>query len=194
MSNSLKVKDLIAVGIYSALYMILSTVVATPFAFTVVTYLLYPMVFALISGILTMFFMTKCQKKWGTLIFGTLPFILMWLLGNNISVPIHAAICSLIAELFRRLYGYDQVKGMKPAHIALSMSTVGSFWQVFLFREEYYEITSASMGTAFADDYMKLPLWIMAALYLSVIIVGYFGARIGITILNKHFKKAGVVV
>lgn len=57
--EKITIKDLVMTGIFAALYFVLSWIIGIPLGFMVLTYLAYPFFYALIGGIVTMFFMAK---------------------------------------------------------------------------------------------------------------------------------------
>ncbi|MDI9519297.1 MAG: MptD family putative ECF transporter S component [Bacillota bacterium] len=190
--EKITIKDLIMTGIFSALYFILSWIVGMPLGFMVVTYLAYPFFYALIGGVVTMFFMTKCPKPWLTFIFTLLPGLLMFLMGYPIIALINYIICSFLAELVRRKEGFKSKKGMKLSHIFISLTSLSGFLLIYTAKDIYYEATVKSMGEAYATQLTSLPIWVLIALYISVIIGAILGGKLGEKILNKHFKALGI--
>jgi len=190
--NNLKLKDLVTLGVFSAIYFVGMFVVGMPLGFSVVAFLFYPLACAIISGVITMFFMAKVQKPWALFIFGLIPGLIMTLMGHTPVVAIHSAIIALIAEFVRRSFGFKSIKGNIITHSVLSMWLVGSFLQIFLMQDVYYKLTEKMAGAEYASELIALPLWIVPVLYISAFIGGLIGGKFGAKVLNKHFKKAGL--
>lgn len=190
--KKITIKDLVMTGVFSALYLVLSFVVGTPLGALIVTYLAYPFCWALVSGIVTMFFMAKCPKRGLTFLFTLLPGLAMVLMGMPVSTVVYYVICALLAELARRNGDLLSIKGMRLAHIFISLTAMNGFLLIFLAKDAYYQITVKSMGEAYAKALTGLPLWSLFALFLSVIPGAVLGGRLGEKVLKKHFKKVGV--
>jgi energy-coupling factor transport system substrate-specific component len=193
MENSkLKLKDLVTIGVFAALYFVVIFIVGM-MGMTVVGFMIYPFAASVVTGIMTMFFMAKVQKKWGVFLFTILPGILMTLMGHTVVVLIHSAVVALAAELIRRSKGYNSIKGNILTHAVLSFWTIGSLWQIFLMYDAYYNMTEKMMGVEFANQLVSIPIWIMPVLYVSVFVGGIIGGFLGKKVLRKHFEKAGLV-
>lgn len=190
-SNKITVKDLVMTGVFSALYFILSWIVGMPLGMLVVTYLAYPFCYAVIGGIVTMFFMAKCHRKWLTFIFTILPGIVLLIMGMPPITIVNYLICSILAEVARWKQGVKSVKGMKLSHIFISLASMNTFLLIFLAKDFYYRMTVDVMGETYANTFINLPLWSLFALYVSVIIGAIIGGQMGANVLNKHLKKGG---
>lgn len=191
-SNKITLKDLIMTGVFSSLYFILSWIVGMPLGALVITYLAYPFCYAIVGGIVTMFFMAKCPKKWLTFIFTMLPSIILLIMVMPPITIINYLICSLLAELVRWKVGFKSIKGMKLSHICISLASMNTFLLIFLAKDIYYKMTVGVMGETYANAITSLPLWSLFILYASVIIGAIIGGQIGAKVLSKHFKKFGI--
>lgn len=192
-NDRLDLKGLINIGVFAVIYFMMMWVVGMPLGVLVVTYTFYPAAFAFVTGIITMFFMAKVQQKWAVFIFAFLPWGLMNLMGHTYVVSVHGLIVALAAEFVHRKYGFKSLKGNIITHTIMSLGTVGAFWQIYLVRDFYYNMTVSMIGEEYAAQLVSLPLWVMLAMYISVIILGYFGGKVGAKMLKKHFKRAGIV-
>ncbi|MGX7109455.1 MptD family putative ECF transporter S component [Facklamia miroungae] len=190
--NKITIKDLVMTGVFAALYFILSWIVGMPLGTLVVTYLAYPFCYALVGGIVTMFFMAKCPKRWLTLIFTILPGIIFLMMGMPPITIVNYLICAILAELARWKSGFKAIKGMKLSHMFISFASMNTFLLIFTAKDLYYQMAVGTMGKAYANAIINLPLWSLFALYASVIIGAIFGGQLGEKVLNKHFKRVGI--
>lgn len=193
MENKLNLKDLINIGVFAVIYFMAMWIIGMPLGFLVVTYVFFPAAFAFFSGIITMFFMAKVQKKWAVLIFTFLPWGIMNLMGHTYIMSLYGILVGLVAELVHNHYGFKSLKGNIITHTIISTSVLGGFWEIFLARDFYYAMSLQIMGEKYTNQLISLPMWSMLVLYLSVIIMGYFGGKLGAKMLKKHFSKAGVI-
>lgn len=191
--NKLALKDLINIGIFSVIYFVGLFVVGTPLGFLVVTYLLFPFAVSVVLGIASMFLLAKVQKPLGLFIYAAFPGCLMTLMGHTPVVAIHTLIVAAIAEIVRKVLGYNTVKGSIAGYSIMSLWLCGAFWQIFILKDQYFALTEKMMGTAYATELTALPLWIMPVLYGTAFAGGLLGGLLGKKVLKKHFEKAGLV-
>ena len=193
-SNRLVLKDFISIAVFKVIYIVATFIIGMPLAFLVlVTYLMYPFVTAIFTGVIGMFFLAKVQKPFALFIFIVLSGAIMTIMGHTIIVFLHSLIVGIFAEVTRKALGYKTLKGNIACYSVLSLDLVGSFWEIFLMKEQYYNMMSQSVGKVRADQAMALPMWIMAILYASCIVGAIMGGFLGAKILKKHFVKAGIV-
>ena len=121
MNNKLALKDLINIGIFSVIYLVGLFVIGMPLGFLVITYLAFPFTVSLILGIAVMFLLAKVQKPFGLFIFAAIPGCLMTLMGHTPVVAIHSLIVAAIAEIVRKVLGYNTAKGSIAGYSIMSL-------------------------------------------------------------------------
>ncbi|UTC64090.1 MptD family putative ECF transporter S component [Treponema sp. OMZ 788] len=193
MNNRLALKDLINIGIFSVIYFVGLFVIGMPLGFLVITYLAFPFTVSLILGIAVMFLLAKVQKSLGLFIFAAIPGCLMTLMGHTPVVAIHSLIVAVLAEIVRKVLGYNTAKGSIVGYSIMSLWLCGAFWQIFLLKDQYFALTEKMMGTDYARELTSLPWWIMPMLYVTAFLGGILGGLLGKKVLKKHFEKAGLV-
>ncbi|UTC63078.1 MptD family putative ECF transporter S component [Treponema sp. OMZ 787] len=193
MNNRLALKDLINIGIFSVIYFVGLFVIGMPLGFLVITYLAFPFTVSLILGIAVMFLLAKVQKSLGLFIFAAIPGCLMTLMGHTPVVAIHSLIVAVLAEIVRKVLGYNTAKGSIVGYSIMSLWLCGAFWQIFLLKDQYFALTEKMMGTDYARELTSLPWWIMPMLYVTAFLGGILGGLLGKKVLKKHFEKAGLL-
>ena len=193
MDNKLALKDFINIGIFSVIYFVGLFVIGTPLGFLVVTYLAFPFVVSLVLGIAVMFLLAKVQKPVGLFIFAAIPGCLMTVMGHTPVVAIHSLFVAALAEIVRKVFGYNTAKGSIAGYSVMSLWLCGAFWQIFLLKDQYFALTEKMMGTDYARELTSLPWWIMPMLYITAFLGGILGGLLGKKLLKKHFEKAGLV-
>ncbi len=193
MNNKLALKDLINIGIFSVIYFVGLFVIGAPLGFLVITYLAFPFTVSLILGIAVMFLLAKVQKPLGLFIFAAIPGCLMTLMGHTPVVAIHSLIVAALAEIVRKVLGYNTAKGSIAGYSIMSLWLCGAFWQIFLLKDQYFALTEKMMGTDYARELTNLPWWIMPILYITAFLGGLLGGLLGKKVLKKHFEKAGLL-
>ncbi len=192
--NRLVLKDWISIGVFKVIYIVATFIVGMPLAYLLlVTYLAYPFATAVLTGIIGMFFLAKVQKPFAVFTFVLLSGAIMTLMGHTPLVFVHSLIVAILAEVVRKALGYSTVKGNIASYVVLSLDLVGSFWEIFLMKDQYYAMASQALGSARAEQALALPMWIMAVLYATCLVGAVLGGLLGAKVLKKHFSKAGLV-
>lgn len=191
--HKLNLRGLINIGVFAVIYFISMWIVGMPLGVAVISYLFYPGALALFTGIITLFFMAKVKQNWAVFLFTALPSVLSTLMGHTYIVAVHGIIIALIAEFTHRKFGFNSAKGNIFTHMILSLASIGSLLQIYLAKNFYYSLTAGMLGEEYAKQLISIPIWVMPLLYLSALVMGYFGGKIGAKMLKKHFKKAGIV-
>ena len=190
-SNKLQGKDLINIGIYSAIYFVIV------FAVAMLGYIpiLMPMlcVFVpLFAGIPFMLFLTKVKKFGMIWIMSIIMGILMFLTGMAHYALLVGLFTGLIAELIYKSGDYkSQSKAVLTCGV-FSMWVFGNFIPMFFNREAYWS-TRQSFGEEYITTLNSLmPMWLCPVLLVASFVFGIVGGMLGKALLKKHFIKAGI--
>lgn len=190
-TNRLAGKDLIHVGIYSAIYFVIIMALAMTGYIPIMMPLLC--VFGpLIGGIPFMLFLTKVKKFGMILIMSIIMGLLMALTGMGLySLPV-AIVSGLIAELVWKQANYSKAGSSVLVCGFFNIWMWGNFIPLFLNPDGYF-----SSRTEFGADYQTaltalLPPWMNPVLLVSCFVFGLLGGVLGRTLLKKHFSKAGI--
>ena len=190
-TNKVNGKDLINVGIYTAIYCAASIVIFM-LGFIPGFLPLYTVFIPVLSGIVFMLFLTKVKKFGMIFLMGLLLGLIMLLTGMSFYALIVGSICALISEFVYRSGSY------KNAGKAILTNGVFSIWIWSNFIPLFLNPDSYFASRSFSDEYVKtiqrlLPLWMCPVLLVSCFVFGLLGGVLGRVILKKHFVKAGIV-
>lgn len=190
-TNRLAGKDLIHVGIYSAIYFVIIMALAMTGYIPIMMPLLC--VFGpLIGGIPFMLFLTKVKKFGMILIMSVIMGLLMALTGMGLySLPV-AIVSGLIAELVWKQANYSKAASSVMVCGFFNIWMWGNFIPLFLNPDGYF-----ATRTEFGADYQAaltalLPPWMNPVLLVSCFVFGLVGGLLGRALLKKHFSKAGI--
>lgn len=190
-TNRLAGKDLIHVGIYSAIYFVIIMTLAMTGYIPIMMPLLC--VFGpLIGGIPFMLFLTKVKKFGMILIMSIIMGLLMALTGMGLySLPV-AIVSGLIAELIWKQANYSKAGSSVLVCGFFNIWMWGNFIPLFLNPDGYF-----SSRNEFGADYQTaltalLPPWMNPVLLVSCFVFGLLGGLLGRALLKKHFSKAGI--
>lgn len=191
--KKIEVRDLVNVGIFTVIYFILFMVCAMT-GFVPVMAIFYPVLLTVVAGIPCILFYTKTQKFGMVTIMGVLLGIIFFLMGYGYYPLITGFICGFLADLIMKSGGYKSWKAMLLGYTIFSIWAIGTQLPMFLMGDVYVEMYRSSYGEAFADGLAGLIQGYMILVVLIAIVVGsVIGAYIGRAVLNKHFKRAGIV-
>lgn len=189
--NRLSGKDLINVGIYSAIYFILIMVIAMTGYIPIMMPLLC-VIGPVVGGIPFMLFLTKVKKFGMILIMSVIMGILMALTGMGFySLPV-ALVSGLVAEFVWKRAKYRKESSSILVCGLFSIWMWGNFIPLFTNPAGYF-----ATRTEFGADYAAaltalLPPWMNPVLLVSCFVFGILGGLLGRVLLKKHFIKAGI--
>lgn len=195
-NNKLKVKDLVNIGIFSALYMAIAMVVMIPVGIAPILWLLWPGIAGLFGGVFFTLLLTKVPKMGASLLLALISGILFFATGECTWVIIVTfAIAGLLAEVMRKVLGYKSFKGIALAGGFCAIGFIGSPLPMWLFQESYMKsIEEMGMEAEYVEGLQSM---ISAGSFIGMLAVAFIGGLLGTLIghkmLKKHFEKAGIV-
>ena len=192
MSERLNVKDLITVGIFSVIIIVLIFVFGM-LGYIPILMLALPILAALICGIPYMLFLTRVSKFGMVTLLGLILGIVMFLSGHTWVPIVTFTICALIADFILKMGNYSSVKNSIISHGVFILGIMGNMLPFFILRDQYMSAMRTSMG----NDYVNVIAPYLQSNFLIVLIIltfiaGLISAYIGKIVLKKHFERAGI--
>ncbi|WP_313340033.1 MptD family putative ECF transporter S component [Sedimentibacter sp.] len=192
MENKLKAKDLINIGIFTAIYFVLFFATGM-IGYIPVMLVFLPLLCPLITGIPFMLFLTKVKTFGMITIMGTILGILMFITGHTWTILASGALCGIVGDLILKSGGYKGWKTSVAGYVVFSEWIAGAMIPLFFMRDIYFAQIRSGYGDTYADSLMALtPNWVFAAMIVMVVIGAVAGAFLGRSVLKKHFKRAGI--
>lgn len=192
-SRSLAPKDLITVGIFTALYFVVF------FAFGMLG-LLGPAVHAagivlgtLANGIVFALYTTRIRKPGMIFLTAMVTALFMTLTGHAWTTFLTAALSSILAEAVLAAGNYRSARSGILAYGLFSLWVAGPMLPLFYQQQSYLDDMAAQVGRAYADawaDLFSLPFFV--GLLVVVFLVACAGGVLGQKMLRKHFVRAGI--
>lgn len=192
MSERFNVKDLITVGIFSVIMIVLI------FAFGMLGYVPIlmiglPIICALICGVPFMLFLTRVSKFGMVTLMGLILGIVMFLSGHTWIPIIVYTVCALIADVILKMGDYSSIKHSIFGYATFALGVFGNMLPFYILRDYFVESIRTSMG----NDYVNVILpfltnEMLVVMIIATFIAGLIGAYIGKIVLKKHFEKAGI--
>ncbi|MFT3985670.1 MAG: MptD family putative ECF transporter S component [Lachnospiraceae bacterium] len=187
------VRDLVNTGIFTVLNFVLFFVMAFT-GFVPVMAVFFTVLLAFAAGIPNILFFTKIDKFGLVTIMGTLLGLINFLSGYG-PYPLIAGIgCGLISDLVMKAGKYKSWKTMLLGYVIFSEWAMGTQLPMFMMGQSYAEMYRESQGDNFANTLAALIQGYMVPVVIaSIAVAAVFGAYLGRAVLNKHFRRAGVV-
>ena len=193
MNNKLTVKDLINVGVFTALYIVLFFITSF-LGYVPILMLGLPVICPIIVGIPFMLFLSKTHTFGMVTIMSTILGLFMLLLGRPWPVLLIAIAAGVVTDLLLKIKNYKSIKMSVIGSGILSLWMMGMVLPCFFgYREPYFETIRQGYGNEFADALYKItPDWMFFLMIVLCFIGGILGGLLGSAVLKKHFKKAGM--
>ena len=201
MSNSkngkgLKGKDLITIGIFSAIYFVINFAFMLLGGIHPVLWMLMPGFIAVFAGIPFMLMAAKVQKPGAVSLMGLITALIYFVTGQfTLVILISMASACVLAEVIRSMAKYDSFKGNSTAYVIFSLGMTGSPLPIWLFKADFLaQITEQGMPADYVSAVEALSSNAMlVVLFVAPIIGGKIGAFIAKGLFKKQFVKAGIV-
>lgn len=189
-------RDLITIGIFSAIYFVLN-LAAMITGFVPVLWLLLPGVAGILTGIPFMLMESKVRKPGAILIMGAITALLYFVTGQfTVLLLITFAVVCILSEVYRAITKYDNnFIHMTISFIIFCYGMLGSPMAIWVYKDSFLaQIQQNGMSAEYVQSLSGListPMFI--GLCVSPIIGGLVGAMIAKGLFRKHFRKAGIV-
>lgn len=195
-SLKLRGKDLITIGIFTAIYFAINFIFMLAGGIHPLMWILMPGFIALCSGIPFMMMCTKVQKPGAVLIMGLIMGLFYFVTGQfTVLILITFAIGCIMSEVIRKITKYNTFKGNGLAFILFSLGMIGSPLPIWVMKDTFFQqITEQGMP---AEYISSLESYSSPAMLVVLFVAPIVGAIIGLLItkamFKKHFAKAGIV-
>ncbi|MCR5585395.1 MAG: MptD family putative ECF transporter S component [Lachnospiraceae bacterium] len=185
-------KDLITVGIYTAIYMIVIFVIGATNAIPI----LYPpslFVMPLLAGIPMMLYYSKIEKFGMLTITGIIMGLFFYICGYTWICLAFLVPTALLGDIILNRMGYKKFSSMLVSYMVFSLGIMGGPANLWFAGASYWDGISESMGAQYAEQLSKyMPSWMFPLGFVLLALGAFCGAFLGRKMLNKHFKKAGI--
>lgn len=196
MDKKLKGKDLITIGIFSAIYFVINFIFMVSGGIHPILWVLMPGTIALFAGIPYMLMAAKVQKPGAVFLMGLITGLIYFATGQfTVVILISMVVSCVLAEITRTATRYSSFKGNSVSYLFFSYGMVGSPLPIWLFKERFLSQISeqglpsdyVSAVEALSSNYMLIVLFVAPAIGAII------GAYIARGLFRKHFVKAGIV-
>lgn len=191
-SKKLQAKDLINVGIFTAIYFVIF------FAGMMLGYIpifipLLGLICPILCGIPFMLYLTKIKKFGMVTLTGIILGLLNLLIGAGVLVLIFGVVFGLLGDLVLWIGKYKSWKCTLLGNGVFSLWIMGYVSRMFLTRTEFFEFLANNYGEEYTATLASYtPNWMFPVLFVVTFVGGILGALLGKAVLKKHFERAGI--
>ena len=190
--KKLGVKDLVNVGIFTAIYFVVFFISASTGMIPIMA-VFFPLLSAVLAGIPMILFFTRTDKFGAITILGIIAGLINAAMGYGLQTVVGAIVSGLLADLIMKVGKYKSWKHMIASYVICSEWVIFTMLPMWYMKDEYFENVTNLSGAEFADATSAL----ITNYMLIVVIVGtalaaIIGAFLGKVVLKKHFKRAGI--
>ncbi|MEM9653671.1 MAG: MptD family putative ECF transporter S component [Actinomycetota bacterium] len=191
---NLSVRDLITIGIFSAVYLmayvILSTVLFTPLLFMT----MLP-VGALLMAPVYLLFIARTQKPGAITIMGLVAAVIAGLLVyGNVLIALVNLGAAVLADGIAFLGRYRSLALNVASYVVISFWAIGQQGAMWVARDWYRDLTISSGYSAdFADGTLDLATGpTLVIISIATVIAALISSYVAKGMLERHFRRAGV--
>lgn len=192
--KGLTVKDLVTIGIFSALFLVFALVGGIFFAPNPVLTFYMPVGSALLCGPVYLLMLARVQKRWAVSILGALLCIVWFVTGMHWAMALGYLVMGIIADITAGAGSYISKKLNSLSYILISLGGTFSYL-VFFANPDGWAKTMLGNGTeqSYIDTMRSTgTLWIMIIMLAGTILAAALSAFVGCKMLRKQFEKAGI--
>jgi energy-coupling factor transport system substrate-specific component len=191
---SITTKDLINVGIFTVLYLVVVGVFGQLGALIPILQVLGPFYIPVLAGVVFMLFLTRVNKFGLVTLLGILVSLLVLATGQSYWVAVLAVFLSPLADLIFKLGGYKRWANTVLGYLVFSQMLIGTVVPLFFARESFLAKIGSRHDAAWVRALVDLtPNWMFAVMIGELALGAVVGAYVGRALLRKHFERAGIV-
>ena len=191
--RSLKPKDLITVGIFTALYFVVFFGFGMLGFFGPAVHAVGIVLGSLANGIVFALYITRIRKPGMIFLTGIISSLLMVLTGHAWTTLVTAAVFSILAEIVLARGRYRSARASALAYGVFSLWVAGPILPLYYQHDAYIADIGKKMGDGYARAWETLfsPAFLLGLLAV-VFVSSFLGGRLGQKMLRKHFMRAGI--
>lgn len=189
--KGLGVKDLVTVGIFSALFLVFALVGGIFFAPNPVLTFYMPVGSALLCGPVYLLMLAKVKKRWAVSILGAILCIVWFVTGMHWAMALGYLVMGVAADFVAGAGEYKSKMMNSVSYIVISLGGTASYL-VFFANPDGWAKTMLGNGTeqSYIDTMRETgSVWIML---VGTVLAAAVSAFVGCKMLRKQFEKSGI--
>ncbi|MEY8413555.1 MptD family putative ECF transporter S component [Lachnospiraceae bacterium 62-26] len=194
-SNKLNGKDLMNIGIFTAIFLFVEIIVACVLGVFPMGFLLISIAEALILSIPMMLYYSRIKKFGMLLIMTIVNGIIMIVTGMGVDALRIGVFIGLLAELVLRWGKYQSASKSIISYAVFSEIAVTNYVHWLYASEEWLAGQTTTYGTDFVEGVSGsfAKGWVFPVVVVVTFVAGILGGLLGKKVLKKHFEKGGLL-
>lgn len=194
-ANRLNGKDLMNVGIFTAINLVIAVAGACTIGMIPLGFMLYAGIGPILLGIPMMLYFTRIKKFGMLFIFQLVDGVLLLLTGMGPNALLCGIVTALLAELILRAGRYQSAKHAILAYMVLGLASCANYIEWINASASWLDEKAVSYG----ETYMYTVAgyftywWTFPALLGGALLGGLLGGLLGRAVLKKHFVRSGLL-
>ena len=192
--KGLGVKDLVTVGIFSALFLVFALVGGIFFAPNPVLTFYMPVGSALLCGPVYLLMLAKVKKRWAASILGAILCVVWFVTGMHWAMALGYLVMGVAADFVAGAGEYKSKMMNSVSYIVISLGGTASYL-VFFANPDGWAKTMLGNGTeqSYIDTMRETgSVWIMLVMLVGTVLAAAVSAFVGCKMLRKQFEKSGI--
>lgn len=192
--KGLSVKDLVTVGIFSALFLVFALVGGIFFAPNPVLTFYMPVGSALLCGPVYLLMLAKVKKRWAASILGAILCIVWFVTGMHWAMALGYLVMGVAADFVAGAGEYKSKMMNSVSYIVISLGGTASYL-VFFANPDGWAKTMLGNGTeqSYIDTMRETgSVWIMLVMLVGTVLAAAVSAFVGCKMLRKQLEKSGI--
>ena len=194
-STRLGTRDLIPLGVYSVLYVVVMFIAGMPFAFSpVLTYAL-PVSAAFFCAPVYLLLVAKVPRRGAVAILGAVVGLVLFVTGMFWLWAVAALVLGVAAGEIAALGRFRSPGLNTVSYVVLALAPLASYVMVWINQQSY---RAYLVGKGTDDSYMNTMIaaanqWLLVAIVVGTLLAAWLGTLLGRRMLARHFTRAGIV-
>lgn len=194
-TNRLNGKDLMNVGIFTAVFLVIEIIIACVLGVFPMGFLLISVVEPIILGIPMMLYFTRVKKFGMILITVVINGLIMILTGMGPDALRYGIFIGLLTELIIFWGKYKSSFKAITAYAVFGLIAVTNYIHWLNASQDWLDGQKTNYGDAFVEGVSGSFAmgWVFPVICVATIIAGFIGGLLGKGVLKKHFVRSGLI-
>jgi energy-coupling factor transport system substrate-specific component len=192
--KGLTIKDLVTIGIFTAILFVTILVGGILFAPNPVLTFYMPLGSALLGGPVMMLLIAKVPKRGAIAISGILCGVIWFATGMHWAMDLGYIIGGIMGDFIARFGKYRNKLLNMLAFICISLGATGTYICYFADRNTWsnYMLKGGTSGNYIDTMNAAAKNWMLAVIIIGTVVAAGISAWVGNILLKKQFEKAGI--
>ena len=194
-STRLGTRDLITLGVYSVLYVVVMFIAGMPFAFSpVLTYAL-PVSAAFFCAPVYLLLVAKVPRRGAVAVLGAVVGLVLFVTGMFWLWAVAALALGVVAGEVAALRRFRSPGLNTVSYMVFALAPLASYVMVWVNQESYRAyLVGKGTDVAYMDSmFAAASQWLLVAITVGTLLAAWLGTLLGRRMLARHFTRAGIV-